>query len=79
MDVLDSRMALAVGALSDHKNTNFEATTSMTEMDLSSGTGNSCAETMRIWKKQNRNFVVARIKCATVTYHLTGILKLKVN
>ena len=72
-------MALAAGALSDHKNINFEATTSMTERNLSAGTENSCAETLRIRQNQNRNFMVARIKCAIVTRYLAGILKSKAN
>jgi hypothetical protein len=75
MDALASRIALTVRVLSGHKNLNFEATTSISERDLSTGAENSRAETLRIWKIQNRNFMVVRVECAIIIRYVTGILK----
>ena len=51
----------------------------MTERDLSGKTENSCAETLRIWKNQNRDLMVVRIEYAIVTRYVTGILKRSTN
>jgi len=75
-DVLASRISLTAR---DHKNMNFEVTTPMTERDLSAETENPCAETLRIWKNQNRNLMVVRIEYAIITRYVTGILKRRAN
>jgi len=79
MAVLTSRIALTVRAPGDHNNINFEVTTSMTERDLFAGAEDSCAETLRIWKNKDTNFMVVSIEYAIVIMYVTVIMKTKAD
>jgi len=79
MDVLASRIALAMRAPGGHNNINFEVTTPMTERDLFTGAEDSCAETLRIWKNKDTNFMVVSIEYAIVIMYVTVILKTKAD